>query len=1446
MVVNLLNNIKLSGHNNHLKDIFSENCYLELGNIHYQLLHRLLEYEEVDYKDVCSFDILNSGLGHSDLENEELKNQLPFYFFKNINTKNKSMQIFLTYGLFSYSSNNVEKFAPIILIPVNMFLKEGTIIFQMISKPIENRTLLDEVNINNRMFNSFVKLDSLINIDRYVLGFENIDGCHVSFESFLTFAKVRTCNLHLDHKAFSFRKDSSIEFKTMKGVINNSEIFGVDVLSKLQRQALLSSRNENSFAISGRVGTGKTTTLLNIALDRMASGKKVLYVSNILETKNEIINKLKLLNLDSFFLDLTIPNNSLPQFVYSSLKAEEDSVEDVSQSIMDKYNAILNYENILFGRICDFRYNEILSELAILSTKDITKHTFDDLTVIYKHEYEDIIKSIKVISDKAKKLNMLDVKSIVTSLFSEIPTNLDSSLLNYDEIMKVLTTIRDLFSELLLKKQLLEKKYGFNSIASFGRLGFIRIYIDGLHIEDIPESWIEVTGEVFNKAQNKFYDLERDMAILQDMYSDLNCNYKDLDNIDIDYEISQTLGDIYNVSDYEKIDLINQKRQEINKLINRGGIEKETFLNMSKKIRSFMKLNVNDEIKNINEVVKFADFICENRVDPVWIKYLNEDFLLRSIPKINESKKYIEEFNVIYKRFEKKMPKYPLNDVPNLLNQLIAYENEPSSRRKKEYAFIHAYRKKNNLLNLKEEISITEDLCEYLKDINVHTSRYEKLVGHKYILGDDAVNGINKLCDYIKTIKSSEIKKKVIEFIGSVEWDFKLDENASNHVVFNLYRNSYRNIIEIYEELHKYLPLKKQSKMMPILNDMMSAFEYFRQVFNSNDRMMNVILDYSNTYATFEEYIKLKTKLQDLYNHRQMLKNNVEYKELYGKYYLDVYTNCGDIRKILDFYNYYQQIFKTYELCVKSLSEKRRSEIQEIFFEIRNIFELMGLNITNYNTVFKNSFTISYYNNSFSEVIKYLNKLIDAKEELHLYLDIIDSVQVVMKYKLFRWVNYLVNSESLDNVVDEFKLSYFQSVSDAYLKIHQIMPTSEVMLNLEMVSQELKTMTKISKKELQSQIKRHALYRASAKFNGNYDDYLDKVTGVKKLCFADTTTLNNYISINQFDTVLIDDVQSGSSSEYGIAFKANQVILAGVEQLQTLFSNDVISRMRKSNVLSFKQRYYPTPKHLVNNMDGASSVVKKTKQENVGVEILKYDPPLFVLSLLKENHNYKINVYCSSLTTKRNFYETFAKISLSEDVSYNEILSFLTNNINVCDVCEEYLIDSDYNILYLDEYSGIKFDNNATNMFDFILQTKKKLFIYDPNDLLDATSEISSIFISKIKLLVETSNDIFNKLSNDNLLVQIAKVFKSHKIKVYDHHDELDLVLEYKNQLYGVMVYFNHDISSLETVTNYLECQKIYSKNGMKIYSLMLYDLSKSLNKQVELICEDIIHGQEK
>ena len=81
---------KLSESNEHLLDVFSDNLYLELGTIEYEPLNNLLSKKLVDFKDLSYFDMIKKGLGSMTCSSEELTHKLPFLYFNNLVSKNKS------------------------------------------------------------------------------------------------------------------------------------------------------------------------------------------------------------------------------------------------------------------------------------------------------------------------------------------------------------------------------------------------------------------------------------------------------------------------------------------------------------------------------------------------------------------------------------------------------------------------------------------------------------------------------------------------------------------------------------------------------------------------------------------------------------------------------------------------------------------------------------------------------------------------------------------------------------------------------------------------------------------------------------------------------------------------------------------------------------------------------------------------------------------------------------------------------------------------------------------------------------------------------------------------------------------------------------------------------------------------------------------------------------
>ena len=131
--------VKFTSSDIHLKSIFSGEYYLELGNIEIDVMNRLLKYEGVNVNEITYYPIQNKGLGTCDNLNGEIKDKIPFMFFKNLNEKDRSKQLFLTYGLLDfYNANLKDRFIPIFLLPIDIYYSNGDFYIQLISKPFEN------------------------------------------------------------------------------------------------------------------------------------------------------------------------------------------------------------------------------------------------------------------------------------------------------------------------------------------------------------------------------------------------------------------------------------------------------------------------------------------------------------------------------------------------------------------------------------------------------------------------------------------------------------------------------------------------------------------------------------------------------------------------------------------------------------------------------------------------------------------------------------------------------------------------------------------------------------------------------------------------------------------------------------------------------------------------------------------------------------------------------------------------------------------------------------------------------------------------------------------------------------------------------------------------------------------------------------------------------------
>ena len=118
--------------------------------------------------------------------------------------------------------------------------------------------------------------------------------------------------------------------------IEQYEILNKITLHEKQREAVLAGTNEGVVVITGGPGTGKTTTLINIAADAIKNGKRVLYISNNDSTLSNVYSVFKEYDLHSFVSNLS---NSFSKVNEKPTEVKRVQIYEgmVKESLRDNY-----------------------------------------------------------------------------------------------------------------------------------------------------------------------------------------------------------------------------------------------------------------------------------------------------------------------------------------------------------------------------------------------------------------------------------------------------------------------------------------------------------------------------------------------------------------------------------------------------------------------------------------------------------------------------------------------------------------------------------------------------------------------------------------------------------------------------------------------------------------------------------------------------------------------------------------------------------------------------------------------------------------------------------------------------------------------------------------------------------------------------------------------------
>lgn len=1381
--------MRIAPDNMHLLDIFTDNYYIELGNIHYSMWTRILKNHTLRIDDFVDFNIQNKGIGASKVSDERLQNYLPYLNFLNIYKHNQTFQLFLTYGLVKFKNeNHKEIFAPIVLVPVTLFLENNALLIRAITKPLENIVLINYLKAH-KIDVPTEKLDSIYNIDKYCLNFKKYN-LEYRLENYLTFAKTIEPPIIINHDRYSLKNKFTFPLGNRYYRDDASEIYNITMLNNRQRMAVQRASYGNSFAINGALGTGKTTTLINIASDAIKRNKHILYVSNMKETLDYVEEVFAAKGLK--FLVNNLTNTSKYDIAKSKTDNNDitiDNPQETKKTLKKVYDDLDTYEKFLSGRINNFRFLDVIKELLNLEVfeEDVV---VDDLTELYKFEYEKIINSLYRIEEAMKKIEFKDSK------FNNIPIN--NNIKYPNQVTTLIFQIHKYFEELKECKEQLETDFGFKTIPNYAKFKNVIANIKQVNLGEIPDVWKESKLEKYYQARNLYPELKKLIYALQEYQLYLDWEFADVDTLDIDKTIKNLLGDYFTEEDGE---LINKIIEQNNELINKVKVAIQNYRSLNKNIERIKNIldwhfDNNDDLA-IKEIIRLIDFLDSGVYHHKWLNKAHHEATRQELVKIQEVLNHYIYLEKEYSKFFNNPNEVEMNI--DVIKKMIA-----SGKIIKKFRNVDL----EHLL---------QDIIEY-RDLKAHAIKCNKmhvgLTGFEYSPAYNSVVAFDKFVDYLNGFTNFTYEAQITKFLSRVSEN---DLDAYLHD-FNSFRRSYQIINSSYEQISAYIPKQKPLTLFQKGEFLNQVYKYLTQVRNINIDMQAFDKS-SSKFIAFETYLKLRERLNHLKEIRTVLYENKVYADVFGSLYHEDKTNINEIGNLLKQYSMYVEVFNNEDFVVKSLSAEAIIGINQILAQASSCIQEINDSFKLYSKIFKDGVG-SYYYDEFQDVINYLEELLHAKDDLINYLEITENLKILNQYKLYNLVNYIINNNAT-NIVKKFKYKYYHNLYKLYLDSNKHNFTKEEVISL--------LEQAVSNEELLMDYHVNSLQALKSKYGD--------ANANKALYLTTTPILNYFLDYRKFDLILIDDAHLLDANQYYNAVNGKQVIIAGEEISHITLTSTLISRMRPNYTMTLNYRYSPTPLHLLSLISDLQGTFISKVSDNYGVEIISRDVSKYLANLFINNENLLVNYFTSKLETKFKLNQEITQILIDNHFSTDKIMTILRKQLNIVDLFDGYVYDADYNILDLQDYYLNDNELLSLNNISALLTCQKQLVIIDNDNIL--RKETNTQFMQAIAPILKNSS-LFNQEIVD-VQLKLASELNKFGIIVHGTIFGLDLVLERNNTYYGVLLFTDPDNAHIDLVEDYREYYEVCKKNNMKVLIIWILDLVRDFSSVVNYLNQETL-----
>ena len=1400
--------------NLHLLDILEDNYYMELGAVNLNLMNQLLEKKPIKLADFIYYDILNSGVGKITTDAiSDIHYQINY--LQNMRQRSSTSYFFLTCGVIKYYNvKKEEKFAPIILIPVELNYQTLEIICS--SEPIINRVLFRQL-VRDRGFNiddetkyldnlQQLKLNSVYAIDKACINISKDLNCDYDVTNYLTICSVTYQEFKYDRQRYM--TDRSINETNHSDIANQyfSKFKGILPTNAIQKYVCLKAQAGNNFCVDGRLGSGKTHTIINIIGDVVSRDKKVLYINQDLDQTWEVEKKLRELGLGPYIKSLTY--NKKDEVV----KIKESHFTENTFEQKEIINEIDQFYYALNNKIHGFQANYIFETLAILKNENpkIIKILIEQELERHEvmHIYETLQKietSLATITPYEKNLwrNLqitsnnitnedlkertksfyelqISINTLINKFCKKYSISVPTNITDLYRFTTHLTSFSQVYPLLIWKKQKVREQVK-ESLNSIRTLTVIYNNVMNYYHNNIEENYTPGTmTTILNGIIGKYLTIEDSEYInalvkennqLQNLIDEITSNIERLTALLKEISAYFDIKQIPNTFDVFSSKLINYLENNFSDIS-----WYNQYLNEFPNFRMYQR-SISEKYEKLKEIKE--EKLNQYLINPTSFNFKQ----IENIPLDKTFEKHIKEFFV----FSKKVNKKQLPLIYQSIKDYISLGKELN-----EILSVNEEKLNNSKLSTYEEYwQSFLDLFTFIRNLNDEETALFKTVTKKCTLKTIT------LLDVLRVLKTYKQEKYQLDSLLTKLTNYKI------YVQENTIEETLKEVKVINQYLNSVLILKKE----------------IRKIFKPNLRL---------TYKNIQDLILNDEKYLDVTKKLEATKKN-DIKVL-GVYYHGFDTDVISIGETISHLDDFIKRLLSEDVYDNLIENKLLDEMLTHINELSEIYNEWFNKFRSFSTCFKGGQS-SFQDNTIVENVKQLQEFINHMNEIDPMVFVIDSINELINYKLIILTEHIKDSKLVNGVSDRYLYSVLSDYKEKALVKY---PMLNNIINLEEKFELYKknennycqyNLLKLREKSLDKEGK---VKTKKTLFN-NYEQLLDSSNKFTQIFIADLNVFNSNLELNRFDLVLIDDVHLANSNQYNRINETKQAILFGDSSFATSVTNNLMQRIESRNMISFNNRYIQMTHHFNNDwgIDNCYIYSPDLKISNNKVSTFE-EFAKDIYNNFSINENKKINILVNNEDTRRQVYTSLVDI-LRKTYDSNKTIEILQRIIRIINTSYESVSYVDDVYIYYNDY------------YDLYPTTKNRIF----RNYVVVAKNIHVYYLSKKndKVRKTIEKDISSYLGQEVMLSQdpagIVKTFtnklKNKDIKYENGFGIFDLYIKTKNDLPNIALTFigKSQSNRYSLLEDYLFYHDQYQQNNWILKSYYTLDLIDNMDQVI-------------